>query len=190
MSIKYAILGLLTRKDLHGYAIKQRIERDFGHMWTVNYGQIYPALRALESEGLVTMVEQAQPRAPTRKRYSITPQGRAVFRAWLDSPPEKRLILRDPFLLRFTFFDQGDPAAATRSIDEQIRLYRAQLRDRREAMLGWRRRDLYVRLASELGIELNEMILAWLKRARAEIEAADAEDDTAAPAARTRRIGR
>ncbi len=39
MSIKFAILGLLQYKNMHGYRIKKLIERDFGFMWTVNYGQ-------------------------------------------------------------------------------------------------------------------------------------------------------
>jgi DNA-binding PadR family transcriptional regulator len=190
VSIKYAILGLLSRKDLHGYAIKKRIERDFGHMWTANYGQIYPALRDLEEEGLVTMIEQVQPRSPTRKMYAITARGREVFRRWLDETPEKRLTLRDPFLLRFTFFGQGDPAAALRSIDEQVALYDAQLRGRREALLRWRQNDPYVRMASELGVELNEMIVEWLRRARAEIESGRVDEGETQPvalASRTRR---
>jgi DNA-binding PadR family transcriptional regulator len=191
VSIKFAVLGLLGRKELHGYAIKQRIERDFGHLWTANYGQIYPALRALEAEGLVTMVEQAQPRSPTRKLYSITPRGRTALRRWLNGPTAKRPVLRDPFLLRFTFFSQGDADAALRAIDEQVAMYKAQLRGRREALIGWRRKDLYVRLASELGIELNAMMLAWLARARAEVAAAEGSADAdAAPPVRRARGGR
>jgi DNA-binding PadR family transcriptional regulator len=45
MSVRYAILGLLHYRNMHGYEIKRHIERHFGHMWTINYGQIYPNLR-------------------------------------------------------------------------------------------------------------------------------------------------
>ena len=46
--IKYAILGLLHYTDMHGYRIKEHLERNFGHMWSINYGQIYPNLKQLE----------------------------------------------------------------------------------------------------------------------------------------------
>ena len=47
MSIKYAILGLLHYSDMHGYRIKAHIEKNFGHMWSINFGQIYPSLKQL-----------------------------------------------------------------------------------------------------------------------------------------------
>ena len=51
MSIKYAVLGLLHYKDMHGYKIKDHIEKNFGFMWTVNFGQIYNSLKALVRKG-------------------------------------------------------------------------------------------------------------------------------------------
>lgn len=38
------------------------------------------------------------------------------------------MILRDPFLTRFVFFDFGEREDALRIIDEQIALYEEQLR--------------------------------------------------------------
>ena len=56
MSIKYAILGLLNYSDMHGYRIKEHIEKNFSHMWSINFGQIYPSLKELKDEGLVRML--------------------------------------------------------------------------------------------------------------------------------------
>jgi PadR family transcriptional regulator AphA len=55
MSIKYAILGLLNYSDMHGYRIKEHIEKNFDYMWAVNFGQIYPNLKDLEEEGFIHM---------------------------------------------------------------------------------------------------------------------------------------
>ena len=60
MSVKYAILGLLHYRDMHGYRIKRHIEQHFGHMWSINYGQIYPNLKRLEEEGLGSDVRVSQ----------------------------------------------------------------------------------------------------------------------------------
>jgi PadR family transcriptional regulator, regulatory protein AphA len=170
MSIKYAILGLLQYKDLHGYRIKKLIERDFGFMWTVNYGQIYPALKSLLTEELVTMNVVAKANSPDRKLYSITDKGRRSFLAWLDAEPERRLFIRDPFLLRFPFFGSEDPQRVLQGIDEQIDFYRQQLAVRKRHIAERQRGDMYVRLATDLGIRFNGMILDWLGHAREEIE--------------------
>lgn len=173
MSIKYAILGLLQFKDMHGYRLKKLIERDFGFMWTVNYGQIYPALKEMLAEGLVTMKIEAKVDSPDRKLYSITSAGRRSFQEWLAAAPERRMIIRDPFLLRFTFFGTGEKDRALQAIDDQIGYYEEQLGIRNAFIAERQRRDRYVRLATELGIGFNEMMLAWLRRARAEIAAGD-----------------
>ncbi len=170
MSIKFAILGLLQYKNMHGYRIKKLIERDFGFMWTVNYGQIYPALRSMHEQGLVTMSVEAKANSPDRKLYAITDKGRHEFLDWLGAEPERRLFIRDPFLLRFTFFGQGDTQRSLQIVEEQIAFYQEQLTLRNQFLGARGQRDIYVRLASDLGVRFNEMILAWLKEARGEMQ--------------------
>jgi PadR family transcriptional regulator AphA len=171
MSVRYTILGLLQYKDMHGYRIKELIESDFGHMWSINHGQIYQTLRKLEEDGLVSMVEilPSENGGPHKKSYSITQAGREEFARWLATSPEKQMIIRDPFLTRFAFFDFGDPHDALRIIDEQIEYYEEQLDLRAGHMPRRTRQGDYVRLISELGLNLNEMYLEWLRKARDEL---------------------
>ncbi len=179
MSLKYSILGLLHYRDMHGYQLKKTIENQFGHMWTINYGQIYPNLKKLKDEGLVTMIEDANhgEKGPSRKMYSITEKGNRVFREWLESLPEKNMILRDPFLMRFVFFGFGDPKRAIEIVDDQINLYQTQMKNRRENLDRLQHHDIYVRLMAELGVEMNQLLLKWLERSRKEIEKS-MEDET------------
>jgi hypothetical protein len=67
----------------------------------------------------------------------------------------------------FTGF--GTKQRALELIDEQVDLYERQLERRSENQKRWRRQGVYVRLTGELGVELNEMYLQWLRRAREEI---------------------
>lgn len=87
MSLKYSILGLLHYEDMHGYRIKEHIEKNFNHMWSVNFGQIYPNLKKLEQEGLVTMGKAVQNglKGPPKKLYTLTPAGRDAFQQWLEA---------------------------------------------------------------------------------------------------------
>jgi len=181
MSVKYAILGLLQYKDMHGYRIKEVIDSDFGHMWSINHGQIYQTLRKLEEDGFVAMVEVSPSKngGPHKKSYSITKAGRSEFARWLAGTPERSMIIRDPFLTRFAFFDFGEKNDALRIIDEEIESWEDQLEQRREHMPRRARQGTYVKLISELGLTFNEMFLEWLKRAREEIAGSAAETKSA-----------
>ena len=171
MAIKYTILGLLQYKDMHGYRIKEHIERNFGHMWSINYGQIYPNLKRLEKDGLIAMTEVVQndEKGPPRKLYSITAKGREELVRWLESSPEKSMILRDPFLMRFVFFGFGDPDRAIDMIDEQIAVYQEQLGRRQANLQRWKTSGIFVKLISELGTDMNQVMLDWLEKARKEL---------------------
>ncbi|MBU3916350.1 PadR family transcriptional regulator, partial [bacterium] len=134
MSLRFTILGLLHYRDLHGYRIKEVIEENFNHMWTINFGQIYPNLKKMLGEDLITVreVNQNGEKGPPRKLYSITKLGREEFNRWLAESPEKNMLLRDPFLMRFVFFGFGESERAIEIIDEQIVEYKAQLTKRKK----------------------------------------------------------
>ncbi len=184
MSVRYAILGLLHYKEMHGYQIKDHIEKNFGYMWSVNFGQIYQTLKALEDEKLVAMAEfvPSDDGGPYKKRYSITPEGKVEFSRWLSDSPERQMLLRDPFLMRFIFFGFGRKADALRIIDEQILLYEQQLESRLRNRSRWEKRGMYVRMIADLGYNFNEMYLAWLRKAREEILLSNDENATLAAA--------
>ncbi len=171
MSVKYAILGLLHYRNMHGYEIKGHIERHFGHMWTINYGQLYPNLKSMQEEGLITLadVSPSDLGGPHKKLYAITANGREAFVSWLESEDISPMVLRDPFLMRFIFFGFSSKEQAVKIIDHQIKMYEEQYTRRTQHLERWRRRGPYVRLVAELGVEFNQMYVKWLKRARREI---------------------
>ena len=169
MAVKHAILGLLHFRDMHGYRIKELLESNFGHLWSVNFGQIYPALSDMREQGLVEMHEEAQDNAPARRVYAITPEGRGEFQRWLAASPQRGQVLRDPFLLRLAFFNFGDPDRALELIDEQIASYERQLDHRQDNADKRANADVYSRLLIDLGLDLNNMMLDWLRRAKKEI---------------------
>ncbi|MFH2128737.1 MAG: PadR family transcriptional regulator [bacterium] len=171
MSIKHTILGLLHYRDLHGYRIKEIIEANFSHMWTINYGQIYPNLKKMLEEELITVREVMQmgEKGPPRKLYSITEAGKVEFNRWLSVSPDGNTLLRDPFLMRFVFFGFGDKKRAAEIIDDQMKLYQGQLKQREANLELWERNDIYVNLMAELGIKMNTVLLEWLEESRRKI---------------------
>jgi DNA-binding PadR family transcriptional regulator len=62
--LELAILGLLKEQPLHGYELKKRLGETLGSLWGISYGSLYPALRRLEHDGSIEIVEPDTVAAP------------------------------------------------------------------------------------------------------------------------------
>jgi PadR family transcriptional regulator, regulatory protein AphA len=98
----YVVLGLL---DLYGpgtpYDLKRWVEKSVGYFWSFPRAQLYVEPQRLAALGLVEEVREAAGRR--RRRFSITPAGRDVLRAWICSDAAPPAELRDPGLLKLFF---------------------------------------------------------------------------------------
>ena len=52
-TLKYAILGLLMKKDMTGYELTKEFNSALFEFWNASHSQIYPKLKALTKEGLI-----------------------------------------------------------------------------------------------------------------------------------------
>lgn len=102
------LLGLLAVAPMSGYDLGQNIRTSVGFFWNESYGQIYPNLKALAAEGLVTSKTERQKGKPDRHIYSITKKGRQRLAAWLAVAPQPE-IPRNELLLKL-FFGAQVPA--------------------------------------------------------------------------------
>ena len=68
------ILGFLSIGPRSGYEIKATVDRSTRFFWAASYGQIYPELRRLESEGLIEG-EEAPNGGRARRVYRLTAAG-------------------------------------------------------------------------------------------------------------------
>jgi DNA-binding PadR family transcriptional regulator len=65
-----ALLALLERRPMHGYELMNELAERMGGRYKPSPGSIYPAVSALEAEGLVDSAPSAG-----RKVYRLTPTG-------------------------------------------------------------------------------------------------------------------
>ena len=105
MDAQGMILGLLRSDSMTGYEIKKVFSVSFAFFSGIGFGSIYPALRKMEQEGLITMRLEIQDGAPNRKIYTITDLGRKRLKTVLTSPLDMSTIKSD-FLSRMFFFSQ------------------------------------------------------------------------------------
>ena len=70
MSVRHALLALLSEGPKYGLRLRQEFEARTGEMWPLNVGQVYTTLQRLERDGLVES-DGAEPR--DRRRASASP---------------------------------------------------------------------------------------------------------------------
>lgn len=104
MSIRYAILGLLSWKPSTGYEMKKVFEESSTMYWSGNNNQIYKTLVQLLEEGLVTSEVRHQEASPSKKVYTITGDGLIELKKWVVSQPEAPEF-RKPFLVQLAWAD-------------------------------------------------------------------------------------
>ena len=72
--LRMLILAVLERQPEHGYAIAQAIKARSEGLLKAREGALYPALHALEAEGLIESAEY-EASGRIRREYRLTEQG-------------------------------------------------------------------------------------------------------------------
>ncbi|THF69346.1 PadR family transcriptional regulator [Deinococcus sp. Arct2-2] len=72
--LRLLILAVLERQPEHGYAIAQAIHARSEGLLTAREGTLYPALHALEGEGLI-LSEEREVGGRLRREYRLTEAG-------------------------------------------------------------------------------------------------------------------
>jgi DNA-binding PadR family transcriptional regulator len=98
---------------LSGYDIRHSVEETIGHFWSESYGQIYPELRRVTQEGLVTRSRAGGEGRPVRQVYALTRAGGERLRQWLGEPAEPQ-VRREELLLKLFLGAQVLPGTSLR----------------------------------------------------------------------------
>lgn len=122
---KYALLGMLSIHPMSGYDIKKRIEESISNFWTESYGQIYPVLKSLVAEKLVTKTVERGSGKPDRHVYALTERGRKELQQWLTEGITPK-VERNELLLKLFFGEEAPVETAIKHV-EQFRELQHQL---------------------------------------------------------------
>lgn len=78
--LELCVLTLLSRADGYGYEIATRLMQEVG----MGEGTIYPLMRRMQDDGLVSTYLVEGPGGPPRKYYRMTEAGRTTLKAQRD----------------------------------------------------------------------------------------------------------
>lgn len=104
MSLKYAILGLLSVKSQTGYEIKANFSKSIRYLWNADQTQIYRTLSEIANQGLAT-VKIIQQEGPNKKVYELTKAGHEDLKKWLAGAVKPK-DQRNAVLLQIFFSGQ------------------------------------------------------------------------------------
>lgn len=104
VSLRYALLGLLSREDATGYELNQKFNETMIHFWYAHHSQIYRELLKMEEEGLVSSTVVPQEGHPDKKVYTLQEKGYHELIAWLLNGDVKNIKLKDAQLLKISLF--------------------------------------------------------------------------------------
>jgi PadR family transcriptional regulator AphA len=127
MSLRNTLLGFLYLGPMTGYELKKYMDNSTQLFWYAALSQIYPALKKLESEGMIRSELQPQEGKPDKRIYTITEAGRTAWLAWLAEPVEELPAKKQPDLLKLFFSGVLDKETILDHLHRQLDLHRAQL---------------------------------------------------------------
>lgn len=194
MSLRYALLSLLSGQDMTGYEVSRHFSQSVAHVWHAPDSQIYPELRRLAEAGALEIEEIDDGGRGTKKLYRITESGLAELRSWLAAPTAHRRQ-RDPAYLKAAYLEWAEPDAIRARMEEHIAFHAAhleRLETTRASLVDRSHPTLRRRLERHPAAE-HERIVAWkvfaydglIAQARQEIAWAERGlallDDLAAP---------
>lgn len=171
---RYAILGMLSYQPMSGYDI-QKFFTEIAGFWQESYGQIYPNLRQLWQEGLVSKEVEDRDKGPKRHLYSLTSAGRQELQSWLEELAEP-LPVRNELLLKLIFSSQVDIEITQR----QLQAFRTQLLadiGHLNVVEAWQEAQmeegdphaLYRRMAVRYALTANQALIVWCDECLAEL---------------------
>jgi DNA-binding PadR family transcriptional regulator len=98
VSVRHALLGLLSGGPKYGMQLRQEFEAGTGAVWPLNVGQVYSTLQRLDRDGLVSS-DPGGDEGP-QQMYRITEDGLAELQGWLRTPPDASAPPRDELVIK------------------------------------------------------------------------------------------
>ena len=177
MSVRHAILALLSEGPKYGLQLQKEFESTTGEVWPLNIGQVYTTLQRLERDGLVESDGEGE---GPQKAFRITPDGREELDLWLRTPPDLSSPPRDELVMK-VLVALRVPGANIGDIIQSHRRYLVEL------MQQWTHikeegdpADLNLSLAVDAELFRLDSVVRWLDAADGRIKRAATDKDSAA----------
>lgn len=159
MSVKHAMLALLSAQPSSTYQLRKRFDASTGQTWPLNIGQVSSTLQRLERDGLVLREDgenaQGQP-------WRLTPAGEGELRAWWRRPVVAEQRGRDELLVKLVLATVTPGVDVERLVQDQRAATQGVLHDLTRLRRETDQADLVGRLMLDHHLFIAEAELRWL----------------------------
>jgi DNA-binding PadR family transcriptional regulator len=192
MSVRHALLALLSEGPKYGLQLRQEFEARTGDVWPLNVGQVYTTLQRLERDDLAESddvdVDERQ------KNYRITEKGEEELSHWLRTPPDLSEPPRDELVIKILV------AARLSDVDvyEVIQVHRKHVVQLMQQWTRLKEDEAHLDLAFALAVDAElfrlDAVVRWLDAAdgrlhRAEVEPPANKNEAPRPKRNRQRLG-
>jgi len=171
MSVRDAVLALLSHSESYGYQLKLEFERRTGSTWFVNVGQIYQTLERLERDGLI---EHLGADDDGHEVYAATEEGRAEARQWLAAPLARPDTPRNDLAMKIALAATLDGVDVRAVIQTQRVAVIAQMQELTRSKAAVETSDSATELAWQLSVDAAifraESEVRWLDHAESRLD--------------------
>ena len=181
MSVRHALLALLSEGPKYGLQLREEFEDRTGEVWPLNVGQVYTTLQRLERDGLIAS-DDSEVDGP-QKGFQITEAGEQELAGWLRTPPDLASPPRDELVMKVLVAVRLPGT----DVHEVIQVHRRYLV---ELMQQWTRIkeeeaefDLGLALVVDAELFRLDAVIRWLDATGGRLKQASAGPPAPAPAA-------
>jgi DNA-binding PadR family transcriptional regulator len=174
VSVRHALLGLLSEGPKYGLQLREEFEARTGEVWPLNVGQVYTTLQRLERDGLAESDDTGED--GPQKVFRITAGGEQELAGWLRTPPDLTSPPRDELVIK-VLVALRVPGTDVHEVVQVHRRYLVEL------MQQWTRikedegeHDLGLALVVDAELFRLDSVVRWLDAADGRIRRAAAED--------------
>ncbi len=193
MSVRHALLALLSEGPKYGLQLREEFEARTGEVWPLNVGQVYTTLQRLERDELVEAEDDSKDAKDARdakddakedvrdskdgpqKRFHLTEAGRVELARWLRTPPDMSSPPRDELVMKILVALRV-PGTDVHAVIQAHRRYLVEL------MQQWTRikeaeaeHDLSLSLVVDAELFRLDSVIRWLDMADGRIKRAGAD---------------
>ncbi len=169
-NLRETLVGLLLEQPNHAYALKQLLAPRVSPSDSVNDGVLYPLLRKLEKDDIISGKMDVSKSNRKRTIYTVTPKGKDWFFNWLETDnqeeeaPTYDFFLGNPLLVKVQFFSDLNSEQQIQKFSTQLKRTKNKLKLFSEIRTGMVERsvDPFRIALLDLGISQQKCTQRWL----------------------------
>ena len=136
MSLKHAVLAVLSEAPGHGYEIHARLMKFLPLPRPCDRSRVYAVLVGLEQDGWISSRKEIAGAGRVRRRYWLSNRGQYCLRQWLLEPKPGVELLRRSLFLRMALMEALDLYPLSADDRRPWRLVLARRLRRRDELVG------------------------------------------------------